>query len=97
MREDVERVLLALVGERAPERSVCPSEVARALAGDDPQAWSRLMPAVRRAAVRLMKEGRIVITRKGRPVDPDDFRGIYRLRLADECAAAHGPGKSASV
>lgn len=94
VREEIEHVLLALVRERAPERSVCPSEVARALAGDDPQAWSRLMPAVRRAAVRLMKEGRIVITRKGRPVDPDDFRGVYRLR---DGAAPQGPGKSASV
>jgi hypothetical protein len=28
-----------------------------------------------------MKEGRVAITRKGRPVDPDDFRGVYRIRL----------------
>ncbi len=39
------------------------------------------MQPIRRVAVRLMKEGRIVITRKGRPVDPDDFRGVYRLKL----------------
>jgi hypothetical protein len=37
------------------------------------------MQPVRRVAVRLMKEGRLVILRKGRPVDPDDFRGVYRL------------------
>lgn len=39
------------------------------------------MQPVRRAAVKLMKDGRLVITRKGRPVDPDDFRGVYRLVL----------------
>ena len=49
------------------------------------------MPDVRRAAVRLMKQGRLVILRKGRPVDPDDFRGVYRLALVD------GEGKSSSV
>jgi len=38
----------------------------------------------RKVAVRLMKEGRIVILRKGRPVDPDDFRGTYRLALPPE-------------
>jgi hypothetical protein len=49
------------------------------------------MPDVRRAAVRLMKQGRLVILRKGRPVDPDDFRGVYRLALVA------GEGKSSSV
>ena len=39
------------------------------------------MQPVRQAAVRLMKQGRLVILRKGRPVDPDDFRGNYRLTL----------------
>jgi hypothetical protein len=33
--------------------------------------------------VRLMKQGRLVVVRKGRPVDPDDFRGVYRIRLPD--------------
>ena len=37
------------------------------------------MIPVRRAAVRLAHAGRIVIFRKGRPVDPDDFKGVYRL------------------
>ena len=57
------------------------SEAARAIAGDKPDQWSRLMGPLRQVAVRLMKQGRIVIRRKGRPVDPDDFRGTYRLAL----------------
>ena len=52
-----------------------------ALAGNHPDGWGPLMQPVRRAAVRLMKAGRIVILRKGRPVDPDDFKGVYRLAL----------------
>jgi hypothetical protein len=39
------------------------------------------MGPVRRVAVRLMKEGRVVILRKGKLVDPDDFRGVYRIAL----------------
>jgi hypothetical protein len=34
---------------------------------------------VRRTAVRMAEAGRIVIYRKGKPVDPRDFRGVYRL------------------
>ena len=41
------------------------------------------MQPIRRIAVRLMKEGRLVITRKGRPVDPDDFKGVYRLTVKE--------------
>ncbi len=70
-----------MVSERGPGKTICPSEVARALAGDHPDAWGPLMQPVRRVAVALTKQGRVVILRKGRPVDPDDFRGVYRLSL----------------
>ena len=83
-----------LLDQRAAGKTICPSEVARALGGPHPEGWSPLMQPVRRAAVRLMKEGRVIILRKGRPVaDPDDFRGIYRLGPA----SASGEGSSASV
>ncbi len=51
------------------------------MGGGHPDGWGPLMQPVRRTAVRLAKEGRLVITRKGRAVDPDDFRGVYRLSL----------------
>lgn len=73
--------MIAMVSERGPGKTICPSEVARALAGDHPDAWGPLMQPVRRVAVALTKQGRVVILRKGRPVDPDDFRGVYRLSL----------------
>lgn len=77
---EIEETLLRMVAERGADKTVCPSEVARALGGPHPDGWSPLMQPVRRVAVRLTKEGRTAILRKGRPVaDPDDFRGIYRL------------------
>ncbi len=71
--------MLDLAAARGADKSICPSEVARAVAGEHPDQWGPLMQPVRRVAVRLMKEGRLVILRKGKPVDPDDFRGVYRI------------------
>ena len=77
----VTAAILRLTEERGAGKTICPSEAARAVAPED---WRRLMPAVRRSAVALAKDGRIVITRKGKPADPDDFRGVYRLGAAAE-------------
>jgi hypothetical protein len=77
--EVIETTILRLVAERGPGRSVDPAEAARALGGPHPDGWGPLMQPIRRIAVRLALEGRLVITRKGKPVDPSDFRGVYRI------------------
>ena len=87
--ERIAATILDLAGARGPAKTICPSEAARAIAGDRPEAWSRLMPQVRRVAVRLMKGGRVVITRKGRPVDPD-FKGVYRIAIVGEAEPGEG-------
>jgi hypothetical protein len=79
--EELEVAMLSLLEERGPGRTISPADVAQVLGGNQPEGWGPLMQPVRKVAVRLMKEGRIVILRKGRPVDPDDFRGTYRLAL----------------
>jgi Protein of unknown function (DUF3253) len=92
--EDIEATLVALLRQRGAGRSIGPTDVARALGGDHPGGWGPLMQPVRRTAVRLMKEGRVVIVRKGRPVDPGDFKGVYRITLP---SAEDGPGNSSDV
>jgi hypothetical protein len=92
--EDLADTILRLASERGDGRTLGPMDVARSLGGDHPDGWGPLMQPIRRVAVQLMKEGRLVITRKGRPVDPDDFRGVYRLRLP-EAGEDHGPGNNA--
>ena len=82
--EELETAMLALLEERGPGKTIGPADVAQAIGGNQPDGWGPLMQPVRKVAVRLMKEGRIVILRKGRPVDPDDFRGTYRLALPPE-------------
>jgi len=76
---DIETTILKMTAEAGPGRTVGPTDIARALhEGSD---WNVLMTPVRRAAVRLALAGRIVIYRKGRPADPNDFKGVYRLGL----------------
>jgi Protein of unknown function (DUF3253) len=54
-------------------------EIAHAI---DPDGdWHALLLPIRRAAVALALTGRLVIYRKGKPADPNDFRGVYRLGL----------------
>lgn len=73
----IEAAILRLTASRGPDRSICPSEVARDLAPD----WHPLLGAVRRAALRLAETGRIDILRKGRPIDPRLAKGVIRLRI----------------
>ena len=77
----LEATILRLLDERGAGKSVSPTEVARALAGDHPDNWGPMMTPIRAAAVRLARAGKLVILRKGRPVDPEDFKGVYRLSL----------------
>lgn len=75
--------ILRQVAGRGTEKSICPSEVARALAPDE-DAWRRLMGPVREAAIALARAGQIDVLRKGRPVDPgQDVRGVIRLRVRE--------------
>lgn len=78
MSRSIEDAIFGLLAEREPGKSIDPSEAARAA---DPEGWHRLMPQVRATAVDLARAGRLVITRKGRPADPETFKGVYRLRL----------------
>ncbi len=74
----LEATIIDLAAAAGPEKSICPSEVARAMAPED---WRPLMTATRRAALRLQAAGRIAILRKGKPVAAEDVRGVIRLRI----------------
>jgi Domain of unknown function (DUF4385)/Protein of unknown function (DUF3253) len=74
-----ERLILKLVSQRSG-KTICPSEVARAL---DPENFRPLMPLVRTAASRLQQRGRIVVSQRGREVtDISRAKGAIRLALA---------------
>ncbi|WP_019015764.1 DUF3253 domain-containing protein [Elioraea tepidiphila] len=79
--ESIEATILRLCAERGAGKSICPSEVARAIAGPDETVWRLLMRPVREAAFRLAREGRLQVLRKGRPIAPEQARGVIRLTL----------------
>lgn len=79
----LEAKILELCAARGPEKSICPSEVARALEPAD-ETWRGLMKPVRRAAVTLAENGRIDILKKGKRIDPASVKGVIRLRLAQD-------------
>jgi hypothetical protein len=64
---------------RPDVKTLSAPEVANAIAADGD--WHDLLVPIRSTAVALAQAGRLVIYRKGKPVDPADFRGVYRLGL----------------
>jgi len=76
---EYEMAILNLLNERGSGKTICPSEAARAVHGNNEKVWRRAMEAVRCAARRLARQGKIQILRKGSPIDPDAVRGVIRL------------------
>lgn len=66
---------LLLLSARASGATVCPSEVARAVAPGD--HWRDVMPTVHDAIDRLLAEGRIQLSWKGRRLARRE--GPYRI------------------
>lgn len=75
----LENAITELLDGRARDASICPSEAARLVGGDD---WRELMEPARRAARRLVAAGTVEITQKGRQVDPSTAKGPIRIRKA---------------
>lgn len=75
----LESTILDLLAQRARTSTICPSDAARAVGGDDGE-WRDLMEPARRAARRLVDRGEVVITQGGKVVDPSTARGAIRIR-----------------
>jgi hypothetical protein len=75
--EALERVILDLLDQRATTSTICPSDAARAVGGDD---WRPLMQPVRDAAQRLVERGEAEITQGGEVVQLDSVKGPIRIR-----------------
>lgn len=74
----LETALLAALS-RVSGKTLSAPELAQEIA--ESADWHDLIMPIRRAAVKLALDGRLVIYRKGKPADPNDFRGVYRLGL----------------
>lgn len=68
---------LALLARRAPDATICPSEVARQLAAD----WRGAMPMVHAAIDALAAQGEVQLSWKGKALGRRD--GPYRIARAE--------------
>ncbi|HVZ29018.1 MAG TPA: DUF3253 domain-containing protein [Asticcacaulis sp.] len=79
MSSQVEETLLALLSQVKSPESISPNDVAKALNAEN---WQRQLPKVRAVILDLARQGRIEVLRKGKPVEFEGLKGIYRIRLA---------------
>jgi hypothetical protein len=82
----LEAAILDLLAERTSggdkTKTICPSEAAKIIGGDETRRdWESLMEPARAAARRLAAAGKIVITQHGATVNPSTAKGPIRLRL----------------
>jgi hypothetical protein len=77
--DQLSSAIMLLLGKRQNGATICPSEAAQLISPDD---WRDLMEPARRAARRLMNDGRVEITQRGKPIDPSTARGPIRIRLS---------------
>jgi uncharacterized protein DUF3253 len=71
--------IIALAHHRGPQSSICPSDAARAVGGDD---WRQLTSQSRTIAVELACGGSVDITQGGDVIDPrEPPRGPIRIRI----------------
>ncbi|MFG6446226.1 DUF3253 domain-containing protein [Microbacterium sp. P06] len=75
--DDLEAAILELLDKRAATSTICPSDAARAVGGEQ---WRDQMDAARAAARRLEAAGVVDITQGGEVVDPLTARGPIRIR-----------------
>lgn len=71
--------ILDLAAARGPDSSICPSDAARAVGGEN---WRDLMDDARELARELAKSGVVQITQRGAVLDPGGtWRGPIRIRI----------------
>lgn len=80
-------IALYILDAVAEGGEVSPREVAMRIAAirarpiDPPDLWRKYLMGVNQQAKHLARQGRIEIVRKGEAVNPDEVKGLFKLRL----------------
>ena len=75
---DISKTILSTAMQRGPEKSTCPSEIARMLFPDD---WRNHMKNVVDVAIDLHHQGKVLITQKGEAIDVNHIKGPIRIKI----------------
>lgn len=92
--DPVAEEILRQLGERGPGKSLGLVELAQAFAekvarpGAPPDLWRKYLTAVRQQALHLARQGRVILLRKGKVLDPfKPVKGVWRVALAESAEA----------
>ncbi len=77
--EQIEAAIRELLAARSADATICPSEAARQVGGDD---WRDLMQPARDVVARLADAGEVEATQGGEVVDVRTARGPIRVRTS---------------
>ena len=84
--DPVAEKILELLADGEPNSSISPQQVAQAIAdsrrrpSDPPDLWRRYLPAVKQQALHLARADKLIVLRKGKPVDAQSAKGVIRYR-----------------
>ena len=77
LRQRFEATIATLARHRGPDRTICPSDVARAVGG---AGWRRQMGLVRAVATDMAERKLVDLMQRGNVVVGDNWRGPIRIR-----------------
>ena len=78
MNQRLRAAILDLAQQRGRDKTICPSDAARAVGGEN---WRDLMDDARDIARDLARSGDVEISQKGEVLDPDaTWHGPIRIR-----------------
>ena len=81
-RARAQATIRALAGGRAPDGTICPSDVARAIGGSE---WRSLMATVRDEVRNLARRDIVTVSQRGTTLDPaEQWKGPIRVRRTGE-------------
>lgn len=76
--EFIVEMIIQLCAAEDVDGQVRPEDVAMEI---HPSDWQSVLKRIRLTSRQLAEAGHVEILRKGKPADPNDFKGVYRLRI----------------
>ncbi|NCD70696.1 DUF3253 domain-containing protein [Mucilaginibacter agri] len=77
-KASISKTIISMATERGIDKSICPSDVARALFAPN---WRKHMDDVREIAIDLQQQGKVTITQGNEPVDINNIHGPIRIKI----------------